>query len=416
MENSISNNWIDLSGLPRFEGLTKHKNINWKASPGYDVKFCYNGINSTAKILSMNVKTRRLRVYIDGWTAPDGEDVVIQAFQNCQLHKLYNKIAVLTPEMIPYLDDENDAYRFAPYCNEKLPMHCLECGTKKMCAPSNFMYKGLVCEACGDGVSYPNKFMFNILSQLKVDFINEISRTTQGFKWCDNYRYDFYFICNKKQYFVEMDGHFHDYNCGRNNDSVKDELARRHDISLIRIDCRYNKLPFDYIKQNILDSELADLFDFSGIDWRQCDEYASNSLLRVVCDMWENKNMSVGEIMAETQFSKTTVREYLLRGVRLGFCPSYNKYESRKRMGITHNKYIALCKGDQIKCVFLNARELERISIQIGIPKFYANVVRKACRGDLISYHGLNFKDITKEEYEQYKMINNEVVLKKEMN
>ena len=66
--------------------------------------------------------------------------------------------------------------------------------------------------------------------------------------------------------------------------------------------------------------------------------------------------------------------------------------------------------------MFLNARELERISIQIGIPKFYANVVRKACRGDLISYHGLNVKDITKEEYEQYKMINNEVVLKKEMN
>ena len=403
-------NWIDLSGLPRFEGLTKHKNINWKASSGYEVNFCYKGINGIAKILSVNIQTRKLTIYVDGWTVKEGEEIVIQAFQNCCLHKIYNKIAVLAPEMIPYLDDKNDSYRFAPYCNIKLPMHCIECGTKKMCAPSNFMNNGLVCEACGDGVSYPNKFMFNILTQLKVDFINEVSRATKGFEWCDNYRYDFYFICNKKQYFIEMDGHFHDYNSERNNDNIKNELARRNNICLIRIDCKYNKFPFDYIKRNILNSELINLFNFDNVDWKRCDEYASNSLLRTVCDMWENKTLSVGQIIKETKLNKSTVREYLLRGLSLGFCPSYHKHESRRRMGHQRSKPIAYCENNDIKYVFSNAYELEELSIKNGGPKFRAIAVNRVCRGELLSYRGIKFEYITEEEYQQYKMINNEVV------
>ena len=402
-------NWIDLSGLPRFEGVTKHKNINWKASPGCEVEFCYNGINGIAKILSINVKTRKLRVYIDGWTIDDGEDINIQYFQNCWLHKLHNKIAILAPELMIYLEDIFDAYRYPVYYNGNLNMKCPKCGSKKICKMGNVIKNGFCCDQCGDGVSYPNKFMFNILTQLKVDFINEVSRAVPGFEWCENYRYDFYFTHNQKRYFVEMDGHFHDYNREKNNDEIKDELAKRHNVHLIRIDCKYHKLPFEYIKRNILNSELTKFFNFDNVDWQKCDEYASSSLLPKICDMWENQNMSMGDIMKETHFSKTTVRTYLLRGVALGLCPSYNKKESRLRYGERATKAVACYYQGELKHVFVNDRAVEDFSLTKCVGKFAHSGVRRACLGDG-EYMGLLFKHISYFEYQRLcSTINNNV-------
>lgn len=324
-------NWIDLSNLPRFEGVTKHKNINWKASVGYMVPFVYKSIDGIAKILDVNITKRYLIVYIDGWTCSCGQRISIQNFQTCNLYGLYNKISVLSPNIMKYLDNVEDAYKYSPSTNYKLHMHCPHCGHHEVRYPYNINKYGFKCVACGDGVSYPNKIMFNILTQLHILFEAEVGSRLSEFRWCKKYRYDFYFSKDKKHYLIEMDGHFHDRDKEKKNDLIKDQLARKNNMKLIRIDCKYQGNPFRYIKNNIENSELANVLPLQMIDWKLCDSYASSSLMRTACLMWEMQGYSIGEIMEFLSLSKTTIRKYLLRGVILGLCPSYNKNESRRR-------------------------------------------------------------------------------------
>lgn len=397
-------NWIDLSGLPRFVGVTKHKNINWKASPGYSVEFCFKGICGVANILDMNVKTRRLRVFIDGWTVPNGEEIPIQNFQNCWLNKLYNKIAVLRPDLVMYLENAGDAYKYPVYYNDKLNMVCPKCGAKKVCKMGDVAKSGFHCDECQDGVSYPNKLMFNILTQLKIPFITEANRSTKGFEWIPGkYRYDFYFVINGVRYFVEMDGHFHDLPQEQKNDAIKGDIARKHNISLIRIDCKYDKLPFPYIKNNIENSKLSDVLDLDKLNWEECDRYATGSVLNDVCDMWENQQMSVGEIMAKTQLNKSTVRDYLMRGVSLSLCPSYNKTESRKRIKRYLDQYVAYVVDNEIAYLFEDAEEVISIAERVGAPKFIRKSIIRVCRGSLPNYHGMDFKFVCKTKYKYLK-------------
>lgn len=407
-EIKYENNWIDLSGLPRFEGVTKYKNINWQASVGFIVPFCYRSISASAQILGINTKTRRIKIYIDNWTIEGGEEISIQNFQTCNLHKLYNKISVLAPEMIVYLLDKNDAYKYPPYYNDKIAMRCPHCGTIKEQTPCGFMSNGFSCPACGDRVSYPNKLMFNVLTQLNMRFITELSRTYEGFEWCTNYRYDFYFELDSHKYIIEMDGHFHDDIKQKQRDRAKTQLALQHGIDLIRIDCRYDKMPFDYIVKNIHNSKLSDILQLECVNWRECDKYASRSLMRDICEMWEQDLRSVGEIMETYKLSKTTVKNYLLKGNALGLCPSYNKEESRRRASHLFNKHVGCCVNGVIKYVFFNANAVEAFAVQIGAPKFCAKLVQEVCTGVLTTYHGVVFRYVDDHTYEMFRDTLNE--------
>ena len=55
-----------------------------------------------------------------------------------------------------------------------------------------------------DGISYAEKFMINVLKQLKLDFKKQLSCST--FKWCKKYRYDFYFRYKNEYYIIETHG------------------------------------------------------------------------------------------------------------------------------------------------------------------------------------------------------------------
>ena len=160
---------------------------------------------------------------------------------------------------------------------------------------------GLSC-FCNDGISYVEKFMYNALKQLDIKFSTQLSKTV--FKWCDKYRYDFYFEYNNKQYICEINGlqhyeeSFKNVKSNRNrrtlkeeqkNDKLKKELALKNDIkedNYIVIDCRYSEL--EWIKEHILNSNLAKIFDLSNIDWLKCHEFACCTRVKEACDLWES--------------------------------------------------------------------------------------------------------------------------------
>ena len=86
---------------------------------------------------------------------------------------------------------------------------------------------------------------------------------------------------------------------------------------MIRIDCQKSEM--EYIKNNILQSELSDLFDLSNIDWRRCQLQSVNSLVKEVCDLYNKGNKNI-DISNELKLDRHTVTKYLKLGNELGWC------------------------------------------------------------------------------------------------
>ena len=98
-----------------------------------------------------------------------------------------NDIATKSPYLIKYFVNPEDAKKHGCYSNQKLPMNCPYCGYKKTLTPNKLSTKGFSCNQCGDGISYPNKFVTNILIQLGIEF--ELEKT---FGWSNKKKYDIY--------------------------------------------------------------------------------------------------------------------------------------------------------------------------------------------------------------------------------
>jgi ribosomal protein S27E len=213
-------------------------------------------------------------------------------------------------------------------CNNFVYLNCPDCGNIKLISPNRFTRQGLGCPKCSDGISYPNKIAFNILEQLHVDFINEYSPN-----WIKPKRYDFYFELKNKKYILEMDGAFHDDKCVKSNDYYKDNLATENGIEVIRIDCNYNGFNrLSYIKDNILNSKLSKIFDLSEIDWLLCHQYSCTSLVKIVCDYWNNGDNTVLNIANKFKLSSATIRHYLIYGTKLKWCSYIGQEEKFKNI------------------------------------------------------------------------------------
>jgi len=211
---------------------------------------------------------------------------------------------------------------------------CPDCGCEKSYKVYVVVSFGFSCPKCGDGFSYPNKFGFNLLEQLGIDFIPEYSPD-----WIKPKKYDDYFKHKDKEYILEMDGGIGHGNSNtlskltikesKEIDDYKDLKAKEKEIEVIRIDCKESNL--EYIKSNILSSKLNDIFDLSNIDWLRCHEYACNNLVKVVCDLWNSGINSTWEISEQIKIHKATVWRYLKLGVELGWC-DYDPEEVMKKV------------------------------------------------------------------------------------
>ena len=250
----------------------------------------------------------------------------------------FNDMWTTNPNLAKLLDNIEDGYKYTQKSHKRLDWKCPDCGeiikNKKI---SDINRNGLSCSKCSDGKSYPNKFMFNVLDQLKNLKTIENFETEKTFDW---FRYefkgklrkgflDFYFEVNHKKYGIEMDGSFH----GKDNkmsgqtkeeskyiDDEKDRLCQEYDIKVIRIDCEKSEL--EHIINNILQSELPNLLNFneSDIDWLQCNKFALSSLVKTVCEIWNSGIKNTKEISNITKISQGVVITYLKQGDKINLC------------------------------------------------------------------------------------------------
>ena len=269
----------------------------------------------------------------------------------------FNDMWTINPELAKLLADSEDGYKYFQGSNKKVNFKCPDCGTiLKNKSISNVRTHGLSCNKCSDGISYPNKFAFNLFEQLNIEFEYEFSPD-----WIKPKRYDFYFELNNKKYIFEMDGGLGHgkYNPLNNQtaeeskaiDDYKDKIAKEHEIKVIRIDCLKSEL--EYIKNNILSSQLNDLFDLSNIDWLECHEFCMNSFVKIACNLWNSNKYSVKEIATIIKVNSSTVIRYLKQGNKIKWCYYNSEEEKAKNLKNMTIKSISVT-SKMVKCIETN--------------------------------------------------------------
>ena len=262
---------------------------------------------------------------------------------------------------------EEDAKKYVPNSTKEIEVVCPFCGRKKI-KKINYIYidKSIGC-ICGDSISYSEKFMYSLLEQLNVKF-----ETQYIPKWLNSkQRYDFYLLDYNT--IIETHGKQHYNYSGFNrtleeeqkNDKIKKELALNNRIeNYIVIDCRKSEIV--WIKEQILNSDLANIIDLSNIDWLKCEEFARGNLVKEVCDYWhEHREINSEDITTTTickvfGLGESTVRRYLKRGNRLGWCNYNGKEESDKTRKLNHKRASKPIYCPELNRIFTSIMDVEK--------------------------------------------------------
>lgn len=205
------------------------------------------------------------------------------------------------PEIAKMLKNQEEGYMYSFGSTHKTTFVCNKCG-KEICNSFNYITgRGYVCDYCNKIQSYANGYMYNLLTQSGIDFVDEYVDF-----WTDNKRYDFYFEIDCDKYAVEMDGKQHyDSESNIENDAYKNKLAKENNVKLIRINCSYDKYSEreNIIKNNILSSELRNIIDFSKIDFNQCNLHALKNNISMIVDLW-NENNNVEYVISNSKIKR----------------------------------------------------------------------------------------------------------------
>lgn len=274
-----------------------------------------------------NHKNYKYKCLIDGYIGHLTENDYVNKNKGCPVcsgRKVLigiNDMWTTAPEQAKLLANIEDGYRYTQSANEFVDWKCPQCGNIiKHRKINNIYFEGLSCPKCGDGISYPEKFMYNVLSQLKIDFKYQYSPN-----WNGRQRYDFYIP--DKQIIIETDGELHYKDNPMNGqtkeetqgiDKHKEELAQEHNIEVIRIKCYPEK--YDIIKDNIIKSKLSYIYNLNNINWSLCQEYALSNLVIVACNLWMQGIHSTKQIGEKMNLHSATIIKYLKKGYICGYC------------------------------------------------------------------------------------------------
>jgi hypothetical protein len=226
---------------------------------------------------------------------------------------------------------EEQMKNYTPSSSKKIQATCPKCHKPKKITIYNLLYNGIGC-TCSDHISFPNKYVFNILQQLKIDVIPEYTP-----KWAYGKRYDLY--VPSLELIIENHGlqHYEErIFTGRTlsqeqaNDANKKMMAYNHNINTyIVLDCRVSS--GDFIQQSIMQSCLPNILNFAieDIDWRAAEQYAQKDLTAEAIRLY-NQGVSIQQIVGYLHVSDASIRNWLRRGGELGLC-SYQTHRGRQQ-------------------------------------------------------------------------------------
>ena len=321
-------NKINLDNLARYTSGNNKGNIDWINSVGKYLEFTYQC--TTDKLLIKNYNPHNQYVTVE--YNNNQIEIFVTNLKKCGIGKLLhigeykynigdivdtknNKFKILSQTRLYHGKDKKNSEK--SYLCE-----CLSCGYKKTIREHSLINR-CSCTKCGDGVSYPEKFVINIFDQLNINI-----ETQKLFKWSNKKRYDIYIAStniiievNGGQHYEQL---YYSTEDEQENDNLKKELAYNNKIkNYIVIDAKQSNMI--YMKQSILKSDINKMYDLDIIDWKECDKNSQKSYIREICNEWNKENhLDTDELSTKYHRCKGTIQNYLRLGNVLGWC-IYNK-------------------------------------------------------------------------------------------
>lgn len=281
-----------------------------------------------------------------------------------------NDIVTTDSWMLKYFINKDEAKKCSNGSSYPILMRCPDCNNERLYKPSSLKKYGHLPCGCNDNYSLPNKFSYFLFKGMK-----NISNYQREYNpdWLKPYYYDNYFEYNNKKYVVEMDGALgHGKKTfgsdkkdidGLKRDNIKDNLAKQHDIIVIRINSEKSDL--DYLKENTM-KMLSNIIDMSDVDWKYVYENATSNIVKQVCE-YANKNYEfTGDKLKESQYiseiskkfdiAKVSVVRFLKTGRNLGWC-EYITYREKSRE--IKNNILKLYKENRNQSIKDIAKQLD---------------------------------------------------------
>lgn len=393
----------DISGLPKSIRNIKGKKkeyILWKESIGCIIPFVYDEVESEVEVLDYHPKTRKLTLLYEGREYLIGTDSVLACGFSVVVGKIAKDYVYQAGQEISKNGKATILERFRKEKDGKnYKLKCSDCGQIFIRSERKIKNTewGVKCCFCGDGISYPNKFMASVLTQLECIFKTEYIIPNSI-----NRRYDFYIPSlntvievHGKQHYERS---FERFGRGsktleqkQENDSTKKKNALANGYNYIEINA--SKSEMSWIRHSIENSAMKKLFDLSKVDWLKCHDFATDSITKKNCSMFVENDPSISKkIGEELGLSYNTVTKHLKAGAELGWC-SYNPAAIQKLNGANKGKSrtketICIETGQ----VFESASECARVSLEVFGVKLLSSKISAVCNGVAKSHHGYTFR------------------------
>lgn len=246
-----------------------------------------------------------------------------------------NDIATTHPHLMKYFINKEDGYNYTHKSSAYVKVVCPHCKTEKTMRISHLVNHGVMCTNCGDGISYPEKFVGLLLQELGLNIKKQFM--FDGFK----YRYDILvndciIEVHGIQHYIGWNGSL-SYEQEHENDMCKYDLAVLHGYEYNKnyfvIDARESDVK--WLKNSIEQCEFFNQLDLTNINWKDIDMQSQKSLKVEVCRYWNEKSKSnsgytVGDLIKHFGIGRQTALRFLHWGTEQGLC-YYNSQEHGKR-------------------------------------------------------------------------------------
>lgn len=319
-----------------------------------------------------------------------------------------NDINSTNKELSSLLLNYEDGYNYTQYSSFRLDFRCKICGAiHKNKVISSIATRGLKCPCCNQS-SYPNRFMFWFLTENNVTFYNE-----KSFSWSDSRKYDFYIP--KFDMIIEMHGSQHYKDCShftrhsleyeQENDLYKKDLAIKNGIKNYIV-INSSKSDFNYIKENIINSELLSCLniDITNLNWNNIAQKSNENILKEIAFLWNSGFNDTCELSKIVGLSQEAISSKLHK------CEQYNlieKYDKSLTMQIGRKKTTALHYQKYSKPIMCNENLMcfgnisicEKIMNETTLKKFYRSSIAKTIDGRYKQTNGYTFSYISKKQF-----------------
>ena len=284
----------------------------------------------------------------------------------------YNDIQTIHPELIKYFVNPEDVKKYKYRSRQNIQLKCPECGRIKKMKLDSFSNYGFSCDYCSDGVSYPEKVITLVLSELNIEYQKQFRFENY------NYMYDFYLP--EYNVIIEVHGsqHYQDSSWITYEEEHENDI-RKYDLAVLN-GYEYNKKFFiidaqesniEYLRHSIEQCKFFfKQFDLINIDWIKIDIKAQKSLKIEICKYWnkyKNEDITIRDLVEIFGISKSTIRNYLKWGNKSGLC-IYDEEKERIKKNNRQSIFVFLIKENGEKW-FDEPLCLRELSRRTGINK-----------------------------------------------